>query len=132
MEIITYVAVFAAFAAAINMGFFGFILLAATIALRLSKKPILYYVAVLPFSVMLHILLRRLGYGGEFSTIAVLFAAAWFLFVVYQKIHGTFTRQHMKELLAVIKRNLLEKGDKDDSEDVDLPDMDNLPDLDGV
>lgn len=134
MEIITYFALIAILATAINIGIIGVILLAAAIALRLCKNQLLHYAAVLPFGTVLFIVFRGLGYSGQFSLILAFITAAWFLFVVYQRIHGTFTKEHLLDIAKSMKAKLLGKESKagSSSTPVAMPDMSDLPDLEGI
>lgn len=107
MEILTYLSLIAILSIAAKMGIIGFILVAAAVVLRLCKNQLLHYTAVLPFGTALNIVLRGIGYTGGFSAAVTLIAAAWFLFVVFQRIHGTFTKEHLRDIADGVKTRLL-------------------------
>jgi len=133
MEIITYLAIVAILATVINIGIIGFVLLAVAIALRLCKNQLLHYAAAIPFGAVLFIVFRGLGYNGQFSLIMAFAVAAWFLFVVYQRIHGTFNKEHLLDIAKSIEDKLLGQESKADSAtSVAMPDMSDLPDLGGI
>lgn len=133
MEIITYFALIAILATAINIGIIGAGLLAATVALRLCKNQLLHYAAALPFGTAMFFVFCGLGYNGQFSLIMVFAATAWFLFAVYQRIHGTFTKEHLLGIARRMKDRLLAKEAKADTvTPAEMPDMSDLPDLGGI
>lgn len=116
MEILTYLTMITIFTIAAHMGDIGFILVAMTVALRLCKNQQLHYVAVLPFGMALQIILRGIGYTGGFSAAVTLIAAAWFPFAVFQRIHGTFTKEHLLDIAGGIRARLLGEDQKKGAE----------------